>query len=154
MEPDTEEFEAFMRRVEPPLRRALVAALGGHAGREATADALAWSWEHWSRTQELTNPIAYLFRVGRTSHRRGAFRLVPMRNEIREVTGERWVEPALPSALAVLTERQRVAVILIHGFEWSQVEVAELLRVNPTTVQNHLERGMAKLRTQLEVDAR
>jgi hypothetical protein len=40
------EFEAFVHDVEPRLRRALVAAYGFERGREATADALSWSWEH------------------------------------------------------------------------------------------------------------
>ena len=53
--------------------------------------------------------------------------------------------------LAGLPERQRVAVVLIHGLQWTQQEVADLLGVGRTTVERHLERGMRKLRAGLEV---
>ena len=66
---------------------------------------------------------------------------------------EVWVEPALPAALAGLSEQQRTAVVLIHAFDWTQQEVAELLDIRRTTVQKHLERGLEKLQTALEVGA-
>jgi DNA-directed RNA polymerase specialized sigma24 family protein len=50
-----------------------------------------------------------------------------------------------------LSEGQRTAVVLVHGFGWTLREVGELTGVQPTTVQNHLERGLAKLRAALEV---
>jgi RNA polymerase sigma factor (sigma-70 family) len=62
------------------------------------------------------------------------------------------VEPALGRALEELTEAQRTAVILVHGFGWRLREVAELTGVKVTSVQTHLDRGMKKLRTALEVD--
>ena len=42
-----EAFTEFVREVEPRLRLALVAAFGADAGVEATAEALAYGWEHW-----------------------------------------------------------------------------------------------------------
>jgi DNA-directed RNA polymerase specialized sigma24 family protein len=144
-------FEAFVAAVEPRLRRALVAAFGAHDGREATADALAWAWEHWDAVQTMGNPGGYLYRVGRTSQRtrtRAAVRFPPPPQD-----AEVWVEPALPAALDALTESQRVAVVLVHGFGWTLAEVADFTRVKVTTVQNHVERGMAKLRKYLEVGA-
>jgi RNA polymerase sigma factor (sigma-70 family) len=50
-----------------------------------------------------------------------------------------------------LSEHQRVAVVLAHGFGWTHREIADLLGVSPSTVQNHVERGVSKLRTALEV---
>ena len=64
---------------------------------------------------------------------------------------EPWFEPSLAPALEKLTERQRVAVILVHGFGWTMREVAECTDVRVTSVQNHLERGMQKLRAALKV---
>ena len=64
-----------------------------------------------------------------------------------------WVEPGLPRALNTLSERQRVAVVLVCGFGWQLREVADLLGVKTTTVQNHVERGLARLRLDLEVIA-
>jgi RNA polymerase sigma factor (sigma-70 family) len=59
------------------------------------------------------------------------------------------VEPGLPAALASLSEHQRVAVTLIAGFGWKLREVAEMRGVSTSTVQNHLERGMKKLRARM-----
>jgi RNA polymerase sigma-70 factor (ECF subfamily) len=59
------------------------------------------------------------------------------------------VEPGLPKALARLSEKQRTVVWLVHGLEWKQTEVAELLGVSADTVNTHLSRGMKKLRAVL-----
>ncbi len=50
---------------------------------------------------------------------------------------------------------QRTVTVLVHGFGWTQREVAELLDVGLSTVQKHLERGLDKLRKALgvEIDA-
>jgi RNA polymerase sigma factor (sigma-70 family) len=68
-----------------------------------------------------------------------------------EVT-ERAFEPQLPAALRSLPDRQRLVVVLVHGFGWHASEVAELIGVKPTTVQNHLERGLRRLRKSLGVE--
>jgi DNA-directed RNA polymerase specialized sigma24 family protein len=146
--PSTQEFENFVAKVEPGLRRALFAVLGVERGREATAEALAWAWEHWGRVVTTDNPIGYLFRVGQSRSRTRKRRAVYGRDEWSEPL----IEPELTSALANLSEAQRVAVILVHGFGWTMREVAELNGTRVTTVQTHLERGLRKLRAALEVE--
>src|SRR6266496_70048 len=64
-------FERFVREVEPRLGRALAAAYGFEDGRDATAEALAYAWQHWQRLQHIANLPGYLFRVGQTRSRRG-----------------------------------------------------------------------------------
>ena len=59
-----DEFEEFFRSVEPRLRPALVASLGPDRGRDASAEALTWAFEHWGRVLGLTSPVSYLYRVG------------------------------------------------------------------------------------------
>jgi DNA-directed RNA polymerase specialized sigma24 family protein len=136
---------------EPRLRRAFVATFGQARGAEATAEAAAWATEHWDRLAPMENPIGYLYRVGqsRTRRRRQAPVVFPPPVDV----GVPWVEPALPRALAALTEHQRVAVVLAHGYGWTQREIADLLGLTASTVQNHVERGLAKLRDALEVNA-
>jgi RNA polymerase sigma factor (sigma-70 family) len=56
------------------------------------------------------------------------------------------VEPALPSAMRQLSPRQRTAVFLVHGCQWSQDEVADLMGISVSSVRNHLRRGMTHLR--------
>lgn len=139
------DFEAFFVEAEPRLRRALVAACG-RDGRDATAEALAWAWENWDRVEQLTNPTAYLYRVGRSKVRRRRQRPI----FAAPASDMPWVEPALTPALAALSEQQRVVVVLVHGYGWSHREVAELLEVSASTVQSHLERALARLRAALE----
>jgi RNA polymerase sigma factor (sigma-70 family) len=55
------------------------------------------------------------------------------------------------AALRDLPERQRVAVMLVHGFGWKLAEVAEITGIRVPTVQTHAERGLARLRRALEV---
>ena len=139
-------FEEFYDQAEPRLRRALVAAYGTERGREATAEALAWAWEHWSDVAGMANPVGYLYRVGqsrtRPRRRRPVFD-IPTRTEVE-------IEPGLPAALASLSERQRVAVVLVYGFGWTHREVAELTGTSASSVQNHVERGMRRLRRTIE----
>ncbi len=140
-------FTEFVQLVEPRLKRALVAAFGREVGLDAAADALSHGWEHWEKVREMDNPAGYLFGVGRNKARsqrrsRPAFPEVPAQHEP-------WIEPGLPGAMARLSESQRTAVLLIHGYEWTLAEVAELLGVSVPTAQKHAERGMAKLRRKI-----
>lgn len=145
------DFDRFVRDVEPRLRRALVAAYGTQAGRDAAVDALAWAWSHWEQVQAMDNPAGYLYRVGQTKAREARRPLLVQAAEPEPEARLPWVEPELEPALDRLTEQQRVAVVLCHGFQWTHREVAELLDLSPSSVQNHVERGLAKLRRALEV---
>lgn len=143
-----EGFTEFFAIAEPRLRRAFVAAYGVDRGREAAAEALAYAWEHWERMSEMDNPVGYLYRVGQSRSR--------PRNEgqtFPPVTAPAspWVEPELPSALEQLSERERLAVVLIEGFGWTFREVAELAEVSVSSVQSYLSRGLKKLRQALGV---
>jgi len=140
-------FDDLFANVEPRLRRALMASYGFEKGREATAEALAWGWEPREHLQGIDNPVAYLFRVGQSKTRRRRFGLIPVRAE----WAEPWVEPKLAGCLAQLSRNQRVAVVLIHGYSWTMSEVADLLGVKVTTVQNHADRGLDRLRRGLGV---
>jgi DNA-directed RNA polymerase specialized sigma24 family protein len=54
--------------------------------------------------------------------------------------GRNLLEPGLPGALAALSRRQRLVVVLVHGFGYTLHEVAELTGMRRTTVQNHSDR--------------
>lgn len=138
-------FTSFVTEVEPRLRRALVALRGRDAGRDATAEALAWAWEHWEQVQAMENPAGYLYRVGSTRSREKRRALLPWRGEPPAPP----FEPGLTPALAALTDRQRAAVILVHGCGWSYTEVAEAIGVTKSSVGTHVARGMEQLRTAL-----
>lgn len=144
-------FIAFATAHEAGLRRAFVAAYGTDRGSEAAAEALAYAWQHWKRVKAMTNPLGYLYRVGQSRTR--PRRRHPLPPEWRTPESEpRPFEPGLAPALAALSEGQRVAVVLVYGFEWTLSEVAEFTGVTISTVQTHLERGLRHLRTALEVE--
>ena len=148
--PDGDGFVEFARRVEPPLRIALVAGHGADRGLEAANDALVYAWRHWDRVQTLDNPAGYLYRVGQRMARRRRLQV-----RIGDVHGdhrEPWVEPGLSRALAALSPRQRQVVVLVASYQWSLREVARLLGIRLSSVQTHLERGLRRLRNELGVD--
>ena len=95
----------------------------------------------------LANLPGYLFRVGQTRSRR---RRQPVLFAVPDAT-EHAFEPGLPAALASLSQRQRLAVVLVHGYGYTLREVAELTGIRPTTVQNHLTRGLSRLRATMGV---
>jgi RNA polymerase sigma-70 factor (ECF subfamily) len=147
-DPGEADFRSFVAEVEPRLRRALVAAYGHDRGRDAAAEALAYAWEHWKDVSQMANPAGYLYRVGqsRTRRPRRDSPLFPIPSSEMP-----WVEPALPGLLAGLPERQRVAVCLVHGYGFTFKEVADLMGIGLSSVQKHVERGLARLRERLEV---
>jgi DNA-directed RNA polymerase specialized sigma24 family protein len=95
----------------------------------------------------MENPVGYVYRVAcsRTRVRRRPVVLAPADRGMPDV------EPGLAPALAALPERQRTAVLLVHGWAWTHQEVAELMGVSVSTVRNHLARGLDTLRARLGV---
>jgi len=144
-------FTSFVERAARPLRQALIAAYGPDVGPEVTAEALAYGWEHWDRVGLMNNPAGYLYRVGQSRARRGVFRKPPPLQIPDHPDGNHWFEPGLTAAIADLSRKQRAAVVLVHGYGWSITEVAELWGVTFSTVKEHLERAMSKLRRKLRV---
>lgn len=143
------EFTRFVKETEPRLSYALAAAYGIEIGGEATADALAWAWEHWSAVREMKNPAGYLFRVGQSSARRYFRPTVMFPPSPPQETPN--VDPGLQRALIQLTKNQRIAVVLIHGLDYSEREVADLLGISRWSVRTHADRGMGRLREALGV---
>ncbi len=140
-------FTDFVREAEPRLRHALTAAYGQDRGREAVAEALAYGWQHWDRLSEMDNPAGYLYRVARSKarpKRRPLFSPVPMDRLPH-------VEPGLPAALSKLSEKQRIAVVMVHAYDWPRHEVAAMLDISVSTLDTHLQRGLFKLRGALGV---
>lgn len=130
------------------MRRALTAGFGSEIGREATAEVLTYAWQHWERIKGMGNPAGYLYRVGHGKARRMRPKRVLLERP-HPSQSDVWVEPGLQPALAKLTSQQRTVVALLHAFDWSMSEVAELLGVSKSTVQSHERRAMKKLKREL-----
>lgn len=141
-----ERFEAFAADARLRLNRAYIAGYGVDRAAEATAEALAWAWEHRERLTGMANPVGYLYRVGqsRTRPRRPVALPAPAALDVHDV------EPRLIEELAALPERQRTAVWLVHACEWTHAEVAEALGISTSAVSTHVQRGVQRLRERLE----
>ena len=149
MDSDRDGFEAFFRDAEPRLRRAFVGSHGVDRAADATAEALAWGWEHWDQVTAMENPVGYLFRVGQSKTRPRRTPRLPT----PDVIGEPDLDPALVPALLGLSPAQRTAVWLVHGCQWRYAEVAEAMGVSASAVGTHLTRGLESLRRSLRVEA-
>lgn len=148
---DRDDFASFVERVKQPLLQSLVATYGPIDGREACVDALSWAWENWDRVRSVDHSVGYLYRVGQSATRR--FLPKPIPSPLSEILESRFpeVEPGLMPALSRLPDQQRTVVVLVHGYDWRQAEVARLLEISPSTVQDYLNRAIEKLRNELEV---
>jgi RNA polymerase sigma factor (sigma-70 family) len=146
-------FEQFVAVEGERLRRALVASYGVDVGSDACAEALAWAWEHWDRVGEMANPVGYLFRVGQSAtrrQRRWRTRRVLLPSEAGNPADTGEMGGRLDEALVALPQRQRAVVLLVHGYDYSYAEVAEMTGASLASVRNDLHRAMKRLRAQLE----
>ncbi len=154
--PSDSEFEQFVADVEPRLRRAMIVGFGPDLGRQSALEALSWAWENWDRVQAMDNPAGYLYRVATTRALRARPRDLPMSGPAIELTPDvstvdgEWFEPGLLDALDTLSDVQRSAVVLVHGYGYTLREAAEILEVASSTVYKNCERAMARLRQKLE----
>lgn len=147
-----ETFTAFVEAFGDRLRQGLMAALGPDVGGDAASEALGYAWQNWERVQAMENPVGYFFVVGRNTGRRSMRRRPVFPTVSLPEFDMPHVEPGLPDALASLSERQRMATVLVHGGGWTYAELAEMLGLDRGTVKKHADRGLAKLRSALEVN--
>jgi RNA polymerase sigma-70 factor (ECF subfamily) len=146
-----DEFRRFVEAFDRALWQAVAASCGTAAADDAVADTWAYAWANWERLAAMDNLRGYLFVAARRSATRSRSRrqaLLPSPAVMELPT----VEPRLVDALNRLSEKQRVAVFLVEACQWTPTEVAELLGISLSSVRNHLSRGMAHLRKELEVE--
>ena len=141
---DAVDLDAFVATYLPRLRAALSVWAGVDQVDEAVADTLLHLSRQPDRVMAMENPRGYLYQVAR-NRLRGRSRKEPVLPPVPPTMLPE-IEPGLPSALASLPERQRVAVYLMAGLGWSAREVGDVLGIAPTSVHNHYQRGLAKLR--------
>lgn len=142
---------AFLADARCRLERALVARFGVEDGLEAAAEALVFAAENWDRLQPMDNPIGYLYRVGQTRGERLTRRWRRIGLLVDEpVTVDDVVDVDLQRALTRLRPEQRVSIVLVHAHGYSYQEAAEVLGIPVTTITNHLNRGMTRLRRIME----
>src|SRR5688500_12236290 len=112
-------FDDFVVDARPRLRRALLGAVGIDRVDDAVAEAIAYAFEHAVELRAMSNPVGYLYRVGRSRSRRRK----PVRLFRQDPVGIPDVEPGLAAALLRLPESQRASVWLAHGCGWTHGEI-------------------------------
>lgn len=147
---DRESFAEFFGTSEATIRRALISRFGPELGREATAEAFTVAWRNWKNISTVSNPSGYVYRTGeRWAMRQRAPRATIATAESVEDT---YADPQLAAALARLSPRQQQAVVLVQAFGMTHQEAADLLGCARSSIQNHVERGLRRLRESLEAD--
>ena len=140
-------FNRWATAATPRLRRAFAGVRGPDDAADAVAEALAYAWEHWEQVQQMDNGIGYVFRVGQSRTRARKSPTLPPPADV----GLPDLEPSLVPALHALSEAQRTAVWLVHACQWRHAEVGEAMGISSSTVATHVARGLAGLRTHMEV---
>jgi len=143
--------DGFLAEVSGPLKQALVGALGQQRGQDAHAYAMAYAWEHSDRIAAMSSPVGYLFKVGRSSVR-DRRKQIPVSFATPDPADQPEFEPRLPAAMGALPEKQRLAVVLVVGYGWSFAEVGRLTGKSEGTVRGLVDRGMQRLRRDLNVE--
>jgi RNA polymerase sigma-70 factor (sigma-E family) len=155
-----DEFREFAAASFPRLRRAAF-LLTGHdqQAEDAAQTALVKTYAAWSRIHR-DDPYAYARRV-LANHVTDQWRR-PMREHVREelpeqpmprdmaedVARQRW----LIGALATLTERERMVIVMRHYFDMPEAEVAAVLNLAVGSVKSLNSRGLRKLRLTVRDD--
>lgn len=144
-------FDAFIAEAQVRLRRAFVARYGIDMGVEACSEAITWAYANQARLVGMTNPVGYLYRVGQTAVRTQVrWQRAPM---FPPEVGDPDVplpDDGLHVAMSKLTRDQRCAVMLVHAYGYPYNEAAALLDIPVSSLKNHLNRGLARLRQLLE----
>lgn len=146
MDTDT---HGFLEQARERLLPAFTASFGPHDAADALAHALEVAWRREGSVRTMSNPFGYLYRAGANHVAR---RRPPLPRDLLPATdpGMPWVEPRLLGALAALSTQQRTCVLLVHAFEWTYQEVADLLHIRRSSVQTHVDRAMRSLKAALE----
>ena len=142
-------FEELIGLVRGRLLPVLWSKWGIEVGGDICCEVEEYAWENRDRLLRMSNPLGFLYRVSQSKARRYSrwSKRTTFPSRFPDVVYE---DPQLHDTLqvlAVLSPDQRACVLLVHGFGWTYNEVAELLGMKRSEVNNHVHRGLAHLRT-------
>lgn len=120
---------------------------------DAVDEAMARAYQRWPQVSAMTNPTAWVYRVGlnwscsiaRRLRRHPPGWLATPRSSLDAPIAE----PAIDDALAALPEAQRAVVICRLLLGLSESQTADALRIRPGTVKSRLSRALDELATTL-----
>jgi RNA polymerase sigma-70 factor (ECF subfamily) len=136
------DFEEFFEAQRGRLFRALLLITHDSAESEdLTQEAFVRVWERWGRVSRFEDPVGYLFRTAMNLRRSAVRRaLVAAKRPFRESGGWDPLDEIAERdwavrALAVLTPRQRAAVVVTELFGYGSEEAGRILGIRPGTVR-------------------
>jgi RNA polymerase sigma factor (sigma-70 family) len=153
------DFAEFYRAAKDECLFAVLVSVGDRdTAQELVAEAFARAWASWPTVSRHPAPVAW---VVRTALNAGVSRWRRRRREVPvpdlSVVADRpageaaggGVDPRIMSALSRLPLRQRQVIALRLFLDLDTERTARALGIAPGTVQAHLGRAMASLRSEL-----
>jgi RNA polymerase sigma factor (sigma-70 family) len=154
------DFAEFYRETKDECLLAVMVSVGDRdTAQDLVAEAFARAWASWPAVSRHPAPAAWVVRtalnagISRWRRRR---REVPVADLARiadrpvaSEAGDGCVDPRIMAALLRLPARQRQAVALRLFLDLDTECTARVLGIAPGTVQAHLARAMASLRSEL-----
>ena len=146
-------FEDLVEAESPGLYGALCLIAGDRfEAEDVMQEAFLKVWERWDRVRVMDDPTGYLYRTALNLYRqrrrraslalRRAIRLAPPRDELAEVESR----DTVVRALAELTPRQRMSVVLVDLLDHSSEEAARVMGIEAATVRVLVSQGRAVLK--------
>lgn len=149
-------FEAFYRTERDRLVRSLALTLGDVGlAADAVDEAMVRAYSRWRDVGGFDNPQGWIYRVALNWSRS---RLRKARRERFGVPDHRTTldpEPddgRLWASVRQLSTHQRAVVVLRYHADWSIDQIAAALEIPTGTVKSRLNRALAELRREVEVD--
>lgn len=150
-------FEAFVDANYSSVHRALSVAIGSpQQAEDMTQEAFVQAYRHWSRVSSMDRPVAWLYVVGVNAGRRSLRKQMPtprwrpVEHESGDPAGDVVIVLTIRDALARLTPRQRLAVVLRYLADLSTRQVADAMGCAEGTVKSTLHTALRTLRVELE----
>lgn len=162
---DADAFEQIFRRLSEPVFRYVCGMTSGESvAHDITQDTFAKLWSVRDRTASIDSLRAYVFRMARNrvynlqrnerTRRDNREELKNGRSDSAAPSPDRTVaadmlREQLDEWIDELPERQREALILRRQRNMSHDEIADVMGIAPSTVNNHITRAMKHLRDRL-----
>ena len=139
------------------LRTACLLTGDAHLGEDLLQTALAKAYGSWAKVRQAEHPGAYVRRLMVNAHLSWLRRLTNTERVLETIpdrpTGDFQAAHAetdeMRGALLGLSPRVRTALVLRYFDDLGEAETAQLMGCSRSTVNNHVTRGLAALRTVL-----
>ena len=156
-----DEFTDFVVESGAQLLRTACLVTGDRSlGEDLLQTALAKAYGSWSKVRRADDPRAYVRRIMINAHLSWRRRLASTEEVLEAVPDRGGGDPQaahadsaeMRAALLQLSLRVRTAVVLRYFEDLSEAETARLMGCSVSTVNNHVGKGLAALRTLLAPD--